>query len=223
MWTSGSRLVCLAKGVLNMTAMNISDISLDYMLLRAKQGATNRDYGISANEERLREEEITDLAYELRATHDERHKRKILQIIRYAGSVDPMPHRYIIEPLLDDPLRAYDALFTLCVDWGLTSHYIEKLREFIRGKEAPWYNSTYQGFAVGIAKDYLYHHKEPVLLREIIELYDEPLHTVAERGNAEIALRALFGRDSDPANSDLFIQRAREELAREEAEDFNKQ
>ena len=112
-----------------MTAVNISDNSLDYMLRRAKQGATNRDYDIPADEEGLREEEIADLANELSTAQDEKYKSKILEIIRYAGSLDPMSHKHIIEPFLDDWLHASKALFILCIDWGLTSQYIEKLRE----------------------------------------------------------------------------------------------
>src|SRR4051812_28375696 len=116
-----------------MVMLDISDEGLDYLFRRAAQGAVNRDYGIPIDKEGLSTEEVAELAHLLNTTQDERLKREILEIVRYEGSHDPLAHKHIIEPFLDDPIRAHKALFILCVDWSLTSHYAEHLREFIRG------------------------------------------------------------------------------------------
>src|SRR6476661_4677017 len=99
---NGSSTPLEATIVQRMIMLDISDEGLDYIFRRAAQGAVNRGYGIPVDEEGLSTEEVAQLVHVLNTTEEGRLKRKILEIIRYEGSHDPLAHKHIVEPFLDD-------------------------------------------------------------------------------------------------------------------------
>jgi hypothetical protein len=166
---------------------------LDYLRMRAYQGATTAEIGIPKEEEGLSEVELNSIISELHRTSDRSYQQSLLSIVRYAGSTNPDRYKYALEPFLADPLRARDILVILCRDWGIAAQYKKELRDFIHG--ISWEGHIYdyaQEEALVIVAEEWRDLSDPVLLREVIALYKRTPSDRTRRNPHDAAYRSLW-------------------------------
>ena len=185
---------------------------------RAYRGAITCEGKVPQAEDGLSEDELRWLLKEISQTPDSARRTRLLNILEYAGTSSLSSSRPVLESLLagPDPLAAKQALWILCWDWGLISKYIEQLRGFIRG--VPWDPYGYlRRDALHLAADYLRFHKDAVLLRDIVDLYEQVANDEGP-GHSELfnTLHEILGCP-DISKGDV-LRRIRNRLAEEEGQ-----
>ena len=157
-----------------MSHISYTDEELRILMDRAYRGAVTWEGRVPQADDGLSEDELRWLLTELSQTPDSARRTSLLNILEHAGTSSPNSSRPVLESLLagPDPLAASSALWILCWSWGLSSNYTEQLRSFIRGVSWDPYGYLRRD-ALNLAADYLRFHKDSMLLRDIVDLYEQ--------------------------------------------------
>lgn len=216
-----------------MAERNYTAKQLDYLRLRARQAATSTELGIPKDEQGLSEEELSHIILELKNTPDSSrarsidvaYQRDLIGIIYYAGYSERERYRTVLDQYLHDPHHAREILKILCQDWELAAYYKQELLEFVRGM--PWEASRYgflgscQHFAVNYVCEKWSSLLDPVLLREIIALYERSADHPRDRFEriapdlTNASLRRLLG--NPPVSETETVELAKELASQLEA------
>jgi hypothetical protein len=201
-----------------MSHISYTDEELRILMDRAYRGAATWEGKVPQADNGLSEDELRWLLTELSQTSDSAKRISLLNILEYAGTSSLSSSRRVLESLLagPDPLAASSALWILCWSWGSPPNYIEQLRGFIRG--VPWDPYGYlRRVALLLAADYLRFHKDSVLLRDIVDLYEQVANAEGP-GHSELfnTLYEIVGCP-DVSKADV-LRRIRNRLAEEEGQ-----
>ena len=136
----------------------------------------NRSEIISSIEERIRKGVVlpVDLQW-VSAQVTCKEDNESYRLIELLGESRDLGQRQKLESLLNceiDPYLSAIALRILCQDWGLGTEYNQLLKKFIIG--VPWdYSNELRDAAISAAGDSLYDKDDPILLQELLRLYDD--------------------------------------------------
>src|SRR5262249_36734141 len=118
----------------------------------------------------------------------------LLHIIGHAGD---LRYRPVVESFLtrsDEPMLARLALQILCKFWNQTENYLSSVASFIEG--APWdFDNDVRQIAISCAGEYLRGHREPGLLKRLLDILDDENEPQTLREDAYLALARAVGRE----------------------------
>jgi hypothetical protein len=142
----------------------------------------------------ISEDEVRKVAEELASSAPGTDRFTLLQILgeAQAKSFRALIERYLESP--DDPMLARLALEILCLYWGEPRRYLAELRRFVGG--VAWdKQSDVRQVAILLSGNYLRSNSDPVLLRAILDILEDPAESTVIRGDAYLALGRAMGRD----------------------------
>jgi len=118
-------------------------------------------------------------------------------LLRILGKGGDKSYKDLVEPFLEtpnDPMIARAALWTLCVEWNLTSHFIPRLRNFVQG--VSWdIGEDLRLAAFSIVGEYLRNNSDAELLRKLLAIFEDHTERQLIREAAYHALGRAVGRD----------------------------
>lgn len=179
--------------------------------------------------EKTREGELTQEEFNqiVEAARDGPYDENLYVLIHILGKVGFGEElREIVEKFLyypDDPAVSEQALKALCEEWGLTSKYLEQIKNFIRGES--WdVNENVRMLAISIAGEYIKETSDKELLMLLLDVFENlgtsnSLREFREysrdliQGCAYFAILIAMGKDwdelPDQEETDLLIRQNR--------------